>query len=239
MRTRRAFTLIELLVSIVIVGILATIGLAAAGQMRRVGQRAACANSLRQLGAAVHLYLGDNDNVFFPFSAYIPEGRLWYFGLERSSGTEGTRDLDVTRSYLYPYLHQVGGVEVCPSFPYESALWKQKFKGASYGYGYNLFLPGRNLATIENKTQVLIFADCAQINTFQAPASAKNPMIEEFYMINNWYQTIHFRHGAVAQAVFIDGHVEGLTMQPGTLDQKLPQEKVGRFSPPGSMLYLY
>ena len=48
--------------------------------------------------------------------------------------------------------------------------------------------------------QIALFATCAQINTFQAPASAKKPMLEEFYFFNttDCANTIHFRHAGNA-----------------------------------------
>jgi prepilin-type processing-associated H-X9-DG protein len=63
-------------------------------------------------------------------------------------------------------------------------------------------------------------------------------MIEEFYIIDNTYTTIHFRHGAFANILFLDGHVEKFTMYPGTDDSRLPNVHVGRITPIGSMQYL-
>src|SRR5215217_7285000 len=54
---KRAFTLVELLVTIAITAVLSTLALRAAGVMRMTGQKAKCANSLRQLGVANALYL--------------------------------------------------------------------------------------------------------------------------------------------------------------------------------------
>jgi prepilin-type processing-associated H-X9-DG protein len=63
-------------------------------------------------------------------------------------------------------------------------------------------------------------------------------MLEEFYMIENTYQTIHFRHGGCANMLFLDGHVEKFSMYPGTLNTILPSANVGRITPVGSMQYL-
>lgn len=235
------FTLLELLVVMAIILILAGLSVSGIGKMRSISQRAHCTNSLRQLGAATHLYLAEHEQRFFAYSQAVPEGRQWYFGLERggSTGGEGARDLDVTGSPLYPYVKQVGGIEVCPAFPYESALWKPKFKGASWGYGYNLALSEVNALTLERPSQTILFGDCAQVNTFQHPASPKNPMLEEFYMIESRYSTVHFRHGTLANMLFVDGHVEALPMAPGTADRRLLSANVGRITPAGSTQYLW
>lgn len=236
---KRAFTLIELLVTVTIVGVLSALMLSIAGKMRAVGDKAKCANSLRQLGAATQLYLAENAQTFFAYSKNTADGKLWYFGLERSGGgAEGSRELDKTKAPLYPYLQQVGGVEVCPAFPYESALWKPKFKGASYGYGFNLLLSEKRALTVARPAQTIVFGDCAQVNSFQPPASAKRPMIEEFYMFENWSQTAHFRHLGLAQMLFLDGHVDGLPCEPGTADTRVDGQIVGRISPVGSTKFL-
>ena len=237
MKTRRAFTLLELLVTLSVIALLVAVLLAGLGRIRSVAQQAHCANSLRQLGAATHLYLADHEQRFFAYVQGTPDGPLWYFGLEPTGaggGAEGSRVLDQTKAPLYPYVRQVGGIAVCPSFPYGSALWKPKFKGASWGYGYNTFLSNVNSLTLASPSRVILFGDCAQVNTFQAPASPKHPMIEEFYMIEHTFKTIHFRHGASANLLFADGHVEPRTVCPGTEDRRLPEAAIGRVTPVGS-----
>jgi prepilin-type N-terminal cleavage/methylation domain-containing protein/prepilin-type processing-associated H-X9-DG protein len=238
---RRAFTLLELLVTIAIIAVLSALALGAMSKTRALAQGAHCSNSLRQLGAATAMYLTDHDQRYFAYSAAVTGGRLWYFGLESSAslaGKEGDRDLDVTQAPLYPYIHQVGGVEVCPSFPYGNALWKPKYKGASWGYGYNTLLSDVNINSLTSLSQIIVFGDCAQVNTFQAPASPKKPMLEEFYILSSTDKTIHFRHGALANMLFADGHVEGLKLYPGTQDTRLKEAKVGRITPTGSTEYL-
>ncbi len=59
MNTRRAFTLVELLAVIAIVGILSAILLPALSQAQEKGKRTNCANNLRQVSLAIHLYSDD------------------------------------------------------------------------------------------------------------------------------------------------------------------------------------
>lgn len=251
---RQAFTLIELLAVIGVIAVLFSI-LISQVLPRAIdsAKMAQSTSNLRQLGLATHLYLQDHNDRFFPYRQETPDGVLWYFGHEGSGGgSEGERELDRTQSPLFPYLQQVGGVEICPGFDYGNALWKPKFKGASWGYGYNVLLgpvfrgdgvalhAGKTYSDLSAPSQVLIFGTCAQVNNFQAPASPGNPMIEEFYLIEDSYRTIHFRFGGGQKALFVfaDGHVDALPPYPGEMDKRLPQANIGRISPRGSRQYL-
>jgi prepilin-type processing-associated H-X9-DG protein len=129
------------------------------------------------------------------------------------------------------------GVELCPSLNYALGQFKLKAKGAAYGYGYNKFLappnqnlPPRQIATVARPSDLVLLADAAQINDFQAPASADNPMLEEWYYVDNTrsYPNGHFRHAQKANAVFCDGHVAVEKMVAGSLDPKMPSQFVGR-----------
>jgi general secretion pathway protein G len=59
------FTLIELLTVIAIIGILAGIMIPVVSSVRSSARRATCIANIKQLGAAMHLYLNDNKN-FLP-----------------------------------------------------------------------------------------------------------------------------------------------------------------------------
>jgi prepilin-type processing-associated H-X9-DG protein/prepilin-type N-terminal cleavage/methylation domain-containing protein len=227
-----AFTLIELLVVIGIVGLLAAMLMPALRKARESARTTKCAGNLRQLGLAMQMYL-DEQGRYFPFSEIVPNGRLWYFGLEQPfnpGGAPGTRKLDLTKAKLYPYFQTVHGIEVCPSYDYRSPKWRQKFETVSYGYGYNEALKGKSTSDIARPAEIVCFADAAQINTFQAPASASNPMLEEFNYVNPTERTTHFRHNGRANVLFCDGHVVSMPLAPGTLDSRMPDANVGRLN---------
>ena len=111
-----------------------------------------------------------------------------------------------------------------------------KAKGAAYGYGYNLQLSSgvnqspKKISSITRHSDIALLADSAQVNTFQPPASPDNPMLEEFYYVstNRNEATAHFRHAQKASVAFCDGHVAMEKMEPGSLDQHLPGQFVGR-----------
>jgi prepilin-type processing-associated H-X9-DG protein/prepilin-type N-terminal cleavage/methylation domain-containing protein len=60
-KTISAFTLIELLVVIAIIAVLATLGYAAADSVIGKGQATQCLSNMRQIGAAMQMFVGDND----------------------------------------------------------------------------------------------------------------------------------------------------------------------------------
>lgn len=241
----RAFTLVELLVVIAIIGVLAGLLIPAVSRAKRAAHATACVNHLRQIGAATMMYWDDHDGRMFPFRYGAEEGgtRYW-FGL-LAAGGEGEREFDPSRGALHDYL-QSSQPGVCPSLDFNKMTFKFKARGAAYGYGYNQFCdatfwnltqPPENqrdslhFSVIRKPAATVLFADAAQVNTFQPPASRDQPMLEEFYYVNDRDRTAHFRHGEKAQAAFADGHVSAEAMQPGSLDERMPREHVGRLEP--------
>ncbi len=233
-----AFTLIELLVVIAILAILAALLLPALAQCKAASQRVKCLSNLRQLSFAAQMYWDENESRAFRYrGAYTNGGDVFWFGwLERwHSGNEGRRAFDAAAGPLYPYLRG-RGIELCPALNYSQPEFKAKANAAAYGYGINLHLTAPSLASLNRVRQpsgVVAFADAAQVNTFQAPASPAHPMLEEFYYVstNSYEATAHFRHQHQANTVFVDGHVDREPPAPGSLDARMPQVWVGRLPP--------
>jgi prepilin-type N-terminal cleavage/methylation domain-containing protein/prepilin-type processing-associated H-X9-DG protein len=238
--TLPAFTLVELLVVIAIIAILAALLLPTLARSKASAQRVTCASNLHQLSLAAHMYWDDNGGSCFLYGGWqTNNGQLYWFGwIEAPSAGEGKRQFDATQGALYPYL-QGRGVELCPAFNYSSPQFKLKATGASYGYGYNRYLsgplngPAVKTSRVQQPSEIALFADAAQVNTFQAPASPSNPMLEEFYYVDNTVKPPngHFRHSQRANVSSCDGHVGMETMVPGSIDPKLPAQFVGRLRP--------
>jgi prepilin-type N-terminal cleavage/methylation domain-containing protein/prepilin-type processing-associated H-X9-DG protein len=242
--TRHAFTLIELLVSIAVIAILAAILLPVLNQSRQSAWRTECTSNLRQLGMGSEMYWDDNKgNCFRYIYGTTNYGQIYWFGWI-GPGPEGQRPYDLSLGALHPFVSD-SHVRICPALNYALAQFKLKADAVVYSYGYNLYLsttsirPPISATKIPHPTRTALFADAAQVNDFQAPASPSNPMLEEWYYLDletnysspNNYPNGHFRHNQTANVVFCDGHVGTETMMPGSLDQRLPNEFVGQLRP--------
>jgi len=232
----RAFSLIELLVVIAVIAILVAVLLPALSQSKAATRRITCINNLRQLGLAAQMYWADHEEHSFRYiSGATNGGTIYWFGWIEPwiPGNEGQRVFDASMGALFPYL-QGSGVEICAALNYNSRLFKLKATGASYGYGYNLFLsapmnlPPVNVTKVLRPSDIVLLADAAQVNDFQEPASPDHPLLEEFYYVNDREPTAHFRHQRTANAVFCDGHVDREKAVGGSIDPRLPNQWVGR-----------
>jgi prepilin-type N-terminal cleavage/methylation domain-containing protein/prepilin-type processing-associated H-X9-DG protein len=241
---RRAFSLIELLVVIAVIAILSAMLLPVLAKGKLSAQRAACENNLRQLGLAAEMYLGDNAGFFFNrCGAPTTAGQQWWFGW-LASGAEGARAFDLATGSLFPYLHG-SDVRLCPSPAWSSAAFKPKGTNVIFSYGGNSFLLAAqnqkpaNANKISRPAGTALFADAAQVNTFQAPASAAHPLFEEFYYLDletnyanpNNTPNAHFRHAQKANVTFADGHVDLEKPVAGSIDKRLPNQFIGQLRP--------
>ncbi len=249
----RGFTLTELLVASALLVILATLAVGGGQQALRSASLAVSANNIRQLAAGAGAYLGDNNYTFWRYREMVLDGDRrgvrWWFGFEPQSSLnapEGTR-------IFYPEDGPLGGylpasLRPDPSFRHTGKAFKPKYRFGYLGVGYNVLLGGGwsggaplRYFQLAEPERTVVFATSAQVNTFQAPASPANPMIEEFYGLDQREVTVHFRHGRsepLAMVAYASGSVGFLPMDESTRDSRAPQANVGRFAPAGSTRYL-
>ncbi len=240
---RRAFSLIELLVAAGITSVLAALLAGTGWSVYKNSSLAVSANNIRQLTAGGAAYLADNHYVFWKFREdRSTNGSVWWFGYETTKSRfhtpEGQRTFDPDDGPLAGYIP--AAVRPDPSFSLTGKAFKPKYKNGYIGVGYNMLLSGTNASywRLPEPGKIVVFATSAQVNSFQPPASAKNPMIEEFYGLNGSDVTVHFRHGNSAMVGFADGSAGFLPMDASTKDPTAPKANIGRFAPKGSTLYL-
>jgi len=184
---RRGFTLIEILVVIAIIAILAAILFPVFSRARAKARQANCASNLRQLGAAVQMYLTDYDDVM-PGApngnggSAIYGGWVWYAAF----GTPGPGYFDVLRGALYPYTRNTQ-IYLCPDDHSRSGC----------SYELNGYLRWGAAALIPKPAETLLLIpeddhDTANDGYFDVPAG-------------DWPNR---RHNNGVNAAFVDGHVK-------------------------------
>lgn len=235
-KVRTGFTLIELLVVVAVIALLAAMLLPALSRAKASAGRIRCLNNLHQMGLAGQMYWDDHNGNSFRYGGSLTNGgRLYWFGWV-GDGAEGKREFDPVPGALHSYL-QGRGVENCPAMPRTLSQFKFKASKAMSTYGYNIYLSSNppqapaNVSRMARPSGTAFLADAAQVNTWQHPASASNPMLEEWYYIDNSSNQPngHFRHSRRANVVFLDGHVGLESFVADSLDPRLPAQHVGRF----------
>jgi prepilin-type processing-associated H-X9-DG protein len=128
---------------------------------------------------------------------------------------------------------------------WNSPQFKLKGTNVIFSYGCNSYLfAGQNQKPISagkimRPADTALYADTAQVNTFQAPASASNPMFEEWYYFDletnyanpNNTPNCQFRHAQKANVTFADGHANLEKPVPGSFDKRLPNQFIGQLRP--------
>jgi prepilin-type processing-associated H-X9-DG protein/prepilin-type N-terminal cleavage/methylation domain-containing protein len=245
------FTVIELLVVMAILGLLAGLLWPALAGARHASLRAACANNLRQLALANHLYAADHGTYVAAAEDIWSRNNLRWHGAR----TARSAPFDMAAAPLAPYLGEKR-IKECPAF----RVREPGFEAGCGGYGYNArgvgsqaYLVGsyagasRGMAPgqIADPARTVMFADSAYMESAKGQTRLiEYSFAEAYYHLadgrpEETYRavpSIHFRHSGLANVAWVDGHVSAESRAVRYSAQH-DAAGIGWFGPPDNSLF--
>ena len=198
MKKRNTFTLIELLVVIAIIAILAAMLLPALAKAREKARAINCTSNLNQMGTALNMYLGENNDTF-PFHRNSAATVGWF-----DLVNEYTNSYDIyscpSRGGTWDSGHQV----VIPPDSGAIHLMPYGYNGRWCGaYPWNPSPNGSslNVSQISSATELLVFGD-------SEPTANGEWASSMWYDFRDKGEGLSEAHGVRGNLVFADGHAE-------------------------------
>ncbi|MGO8702147.1 MAG: type II secretion system protein [Limisphaerales bacterium] len=209
---RSAFTLTELLVVVAVISILASLLLPALSGSKAASQRAQCVSNLRQMGIAAHLYVDDNEDTYAVAQYDDPESGVFYcWDLTTIEGNPNA---------VIPGLFWQGRttlqIQQCPSFEGAADWLNDPYTGYNYntsyighGQGESNPAPAKG-SEVRRTSKTILFGDGQYRGGADKFMRAPWPNPGDASFVGRWSGTQGFRHQNLSNALFCDGHAEGL-----------------------------
>ena len=236
LRNKFAFTLIELLVVIAIIAILAGLTTTAVSRSKQKATQIHCVSNLKQIGAALHMYLDENQSL--PGPCYYGVSQLYYKTTRDFKKFGGGKEIGPTEliGYLSRYLalpepplspkREKGAVAACPGFLSRAPNPppRPEFEGYSYFLNNKWIVNRTNEAGREVFTNIFGYMDGSRVVTalpkkierLRDPASTwaltdadKTSIQHGGPWMSPWRVNLPSTavHGNVWNRMYFDGHV--------------------------------
>lgn len=212
---RRAFTLVELLVVIAIIALLLGVLLSALNKARQAAKIVVCASQMRQIGIAVVIYTQEN-NSSLPGSSHSAAtfgGLRWGQALMPYLGCNSFKGTDTPE-----WKKIFNGLYRCPA---------DRRRNKAQSYGKNIWFELTNYETgevlgiasgptywkiteIPHPAATVAFGELTTDS--MTGSSAADHVMAHFWLMGAQPEIDTVRHGKMPNFIFLDGHVQKLTL---------------------------